>query len=45
VMYNNNFTGKLPAELGELVKLQTLCVRPPLAMWGQLSTQGASLGG
>jgi hypothetical protein len=31
-LYDNHLTGKLPAELGELVDLQSLCVRPHFAM-------------
>jgi hypothetical protein len=37
---NNQLTGPLPVELGNLVNLVDLCVRPAppphLAMWGQL---------
>jgi hypothetical protein len=36
----NQLTGPLPTELGDMVALQRLCVRPAppphLAMWGQL---------
>jgi hypothetical protein len=43
-LFSNALTGPLPAELGELVKLQKLCVRPApphhLAMWGQLPSRG-----
>jgi hypothetical protein len=38
-LQDNDLTGPLPAELGELVNLQRLCVQPHFAMWGQLSTQ------
>jgi hypothetical protein len=36
----NDLTGEIPTEMGSLVELQLLCVRPAppphLAMWGQL---------
>jgi hypothetical protein len=36
----NDITGEIPTEMGSLVELQGLCVRPAppphLAMWGQL---------
>ena len=39
-LYNNGLTGPLPVELGNLVNLAQMCVRPAppphLAMWGQL---------
>jgi hypothetical protein len=43
-LQQNLLTGPLPSELGELVELTQLCVRPAspprLAMWGQLPTRG-----
>ena len=39
-LHNNQLTGEIPTELGELSLLKFLCVRPAppphLAMWGQL---------
>jgi hypothetical protein len=40
---DNALDGEIPTEMGSLVALQRLCVRPAppphLAMWGQLPTQ------
>ena len=50
ILADNQLTGPLPTELGELTDLFTkaLCVRPAspphLAMWGQLSTRGSLAG-
>jgi hypothetical protein len=47
-LYFNQLAGPLPIELGNLVSLDRLCVRPALpthlAMWGQLPTRGRLAG-